>query len=555
MITADHVTAAPTTLRPAAGAGGWVIFAGLALVVVLALRLTAVALNDSLSSDVIYSYLLSADVLGGKFPLSGWSFGGAPFFFPDFLIQLPALAATGPGGASFAVFAVVYGLALAGAVAAVARWWAGCRPAVAWLAGVLAANSVFALQFFPQHVPVLWLLPLPGYHGGTLLNGLALVAFAGRLLRGPTPDRWLWFAAGGGLVAGLCSDSLLLVQFVGPLAVAVWWLERRGGARAGVARQFAVFCAAALAGTLLVRLGLAFGGWGYYYRLGFRQTPTPTVLWHAAGKFLHEVAGELGPRAWGWGVGLTAWLALLIVEVRRRNRAKADPRGLALHLFVALSIVGMVNVLLVVGFWKSWVNVRYLLNVLLLPPVVVAIAVARSSAAERLGHGRRAQVLALLLACTAGGVAATLDPAGWRFQPTPASRDFAAVVERHGLHHGLAGYWQANLLDVLGGSLRVNALKADAQPYFWCNNAYWYFDAPGPDGTLRWPVYDFILTAELDRAAVLARYGPPAEIVQEGGWEVFIYDAAGQARIRAALAPEVVEKLGPARLRGLRPVF
>ena len=72
---------------------------------------------------------------------------------------------------------------------------------------------------------------------------------------------------------------------------------------------------------------------------------------------------------------------------------------------------------------------------------------------------------------------------------------------------------------------------------------------------MRWPVYDFVLTADLDRAAVLARFGEPAQVVKEGAWEIFIYDAAGQARIGAALAPEIVEKLGPARLRGLRPVW
>jgi hypothetical protein len=251
-------------------------------------------------------------------------------------------------------------------------------------------------------------------------------------------------------------------------------------------------------------------------------------------------------------VGIAAWLALLVADVRRRRTT--DARTLALHVFVAVSVVGMTDVLVFVGFWKSWVNVRYLLNVLLLPLVVVALTAARSGAAERMLRGWRARTLALVLAGAAGSVAWTIDPAGWRFQPTPASRDFARIVERHGLHHGLAGYWQANLLDVLGGELRLNSLKEDGRPYFWCNNTFWYFDAPEPDGTMRWPVYDFILTAGLDRAAVLARYGSPAEVVQEGAWEVFIYDAAGQARIRKLLAPEVVQQLGPARLRGLRPV-
>ena len=38
----------------------------------------------------------------------------------------------------------------------------------------------------------------------------------------------------------------------------------------------------------------------------------------------------------------------------------------------------------------------------------------------------------------------------------------------------MAGYWQANLLNTLAGPPRLNALDEDAQPYFWCNNAFWY---------------------------------------------------------------------------------
>jgi len=210
------------------------------------------------------------------------------------------------------------------------------------------------------------------------------------------------------------------------------------------------------------------------------------------------------------------------------------------------------------GWWKNWSNGRYLLNVLLLPTVVTAMAVARSAAAEPWLRGRRAALLALGLAGAAAGVAGTIDPAGWSFRPTRASRDLAAAIARHGLHHGLAGYWQTNLLNTLGGpsaTPRLGQLKADAHPYFWCNNAFWYFNPPTPDGELHWPVYDFVLTAELDRVAVLARFGPPAEVVGEGAGEIFIYDAAGQARIRAALVPEVVEQLGPVRLHGLRPAW
>jgi hypothetical protein len=536
------------------------VLAALALAVALALRLASVALNARLTSDELYSYLQASAIVAGKYPLSGWSFGGAPFFFPDFFIQVPALALAGPGGASFAVFAAVFVLALAGLVAAVARWWLRCRPLVAWWAGALAVNAALALQFLPQHLAVLWLLPLPGYHGGTLLNGLALVAFAGRLLGPPRPHRWVWVATSAVLFLGLCSDSLLLVQFVAPLLLAVWSLEKCGAAAPGIARRLALLAAGSVAAAVVVRLGLAEAGWGYYYRLGFRHTPTPPVLWHALGTFASETVRDLGPRAWGWGIGIAAWIGLALADTRSKKSAP-DPRGLALHLLVVSSAAAMIAVLLFLGYWKSWVNVRYLLNALFLPLAAVAIAAARSPAAERLRRrGWAAAWLALGLFGATTAVAFAIDPAGWHFQPTTGSRGYAKLVAGHHLHRGLAGYWQANLLNILGGAQeggrdasvepRLNALLPDGQPYFWCNNAFWYFDPPEPDGTLRWPDYDFILTNDLDRPALLERFGPPAEIVKEANWEALIYDTAGQARIKAALAHEVIQQLGP-RLKGL----
>ncbi len=535
-------------------AGRAVVATGFTLLLVLALRLAAVALNHSLSSDVLYPHLFAQDVLGGRYPLNGWSFGGATFFFPDYLIYIPVLALTGPGGFSFSVYAVIYFLALAMAIAAVARWWADCPPLAARLAGLMAVNGMLLLQFLPRHSSVLWSMALPGYHGGTLLNGLVLVALVGRILARPSPGQLPWLAAGLLLWLGLTANALLLVQFVVPLAVAIGCLERNGAARSGVTRRFVLLGSGTLAGAMFVRLGLELGHLGYYYRLGFRQTPSPSALWQETEKILRDVRVDLVPQVWGWGVGLAGWLLLLAWAVRWRRRI-SNPRMLALHYLVLTSAAGILAMLVVTGFWKDASNVRYLFNGLVLPVVVVAVTVARGRATSRMFPAPVAWAVAALLTVAAGGFAVTLDPAAWRIQPTPASRGLAGIVERHHLHQGLAGYWQANLLDGLDDSHRVNALLPDGHPYFWCNNAFWYFAPPGPDGTLRWPVCDFILTTGLDRDAIRGRFGPPAEVVQEEGWEVFIYDPAGQARIRALLAHEVVEKLGPSRLRGLYSVY
>ena len=199
-------------------------------------------------------------------------------------------------------------------------------------------------------------------------------------------------------------------------------------------------------------------------------------------------------------------------------------------------------------------NIRYLFNALVLPVVGLVLAITRSWP-DRWRPPASAGWSFATCCFVAGGLAFRFQPADWRLEPHPGLPRLGGLIARHHLHQGLAGYWEANLLDGLDETHPLNALLADGHPYFWCNNAFWYFAPPAPDGRLRWPVYDFILTAGLDREAVRARFGAPEEVVTEGAWEVFIYDAAGQERIRSLLAAEVVTKLGPARLRGLRPAF
>jgi hypothetical protein len=539
----------------------FVVLASLMLTVALALRLASVALNSTLSSDVLYPHLFAYDMLTATYPSSGWSFGGATFFFPDYLLYLPLLAALGADGASFAAYAVVWFVVLAALIASVARWWFGCRPAISWLAGALAANVTLALQFLPQHLIVLWWFPLPGYHGGTLLNGLALVALTGRMISKPSSSYAMWVAAGFILWLGITANILLLIQFFVPLLGAVWWLARRGAAPPYLARKLGLLGLLALVAMVLTKAGLDLANWGYYLKLKPLHKLTLWAVLQDAMKFYRDVALDLLPHVWGWFGALVLWLGLLTRDLLRRNRSERPAetqRALAFHLMAGLSICLMADVLIVSGWWINWNNGRYLLNALLLPLLAVAIAASHGPLAAWLsGRPRSVWPAVVMLVASVGAIAATTDKTGWRFQPTPEAREYGALVKQHGLRHGLAGYWQANYLNTLAGSAsehRLGALLADGKPYFWCNNAFWYFAPPTADGTLRWESCDHIVLEGLDRAIILARFGTPAEITRVGSWEMFIYDPAGQERIRAALEPQVVGKLGPSRLRGLRPL-
>jgi hypothetical protein len=537
------------------------VLAGLALTAALALRLASVALNPTLSSDVLYPHLFAYDILTGSYPSSGWSFGGATFFFPDYLLYLPLLATLGADGVSFAAYAVVWFLVLAALIASVARWWFGCRPAISWLAGALTANVMLALQFLPQHIIVLWWFSLPGYHGGTLINGLALVAITGRMLSKPSSNCAMWVAAGLTLWLGITANILLLIQFFVPLLGAVWWLGRCGAAPPDLARKLGLLGLLALVAMLLTKAGLDLANWGYYLRLKPLHKLTFWTILRDAMKFYRDVAINLSPHVWGWFGALLLWLGLLTMDLRRRNRSDRPAetqRALAFHLMAGLSICIMADVLIVSGWWINWNNGRYLLNALLLPLVAVAIAAARGPLATWLtGRPRLVGPVVVMLVASAGAIAGKTDQTGWRFQPTPEARAYGTFVKEHGLRHGLAGYWQANYLNTLAGSAsehRLGALLPDGKPYFWCNNAFWYFSPPTANGTLLWESYDHIILEGLDRAIILEHFGTPAEITRIGSWEMFIYDLAGQERIRTSLEPQVVEKLGPSRLRGLRPM-
>ena len=121
-------------------------------------------------------------------------------------------------------------------------------------------------------------------------------------------------------------------------------------------------------------------------------------------------------------------------------------------------------------------------------------------------------------------------------------------MQRRGLKYGLAQYWDAK--DVTARShagAELRQIRANGEPYFWDNNVYGYYERDAA-GKFHWPAYQYILTERLDEATAQQAFGEPQAKESAGRYQVWIYGAEGQRRIREKLEPAVREKLGAKRL-------
>ena len=190
-------------------------------------------------------------------------------------------------------------------------------------------------------------------------------------------------------------------------------------------------------------------------------------------------------------------------------------------------------------------NVRYLFNWLVLPGFLLTL-----EAAARWDITRRwviSGAAAVFLGCL-GIAASNLHQESLRF---PYPDDVAAVdsvLQRRGLKHGLAQYWEAKNITALSHAGAVlHQIRANGEPFFWDNNVFGYYER-GADGKFSWPAYQYVLTDRLDEEAVTQAFGEPQAKEDAGRFRVWVYGEEGQRRIRETLEPVVREKLGPKRL-------
>ncbi len=521
----------PSRLAPVV----WLL--GMVAVGLQALALVTRYFQPWLTADYIYPQLLAEDVLAGRYPLAGWTLSSAPYFFPDFVLAIGLRALGGPGTV-LPGYVVFYYLALA----VVAGWSLQRATTVgwtAWLGGVVLVNGLLLWQSVGDHAHYLWLLGTLGFHGGVVLLGLAAFAlWAGPAEHAPVYPRWALVV----IFLGTISDTLFLTQCALPLGFSLWaqagWNWRQPRVRA-----YATTLAAALGLVVLVRVGLALGGWFNLSKV-VRYAPTPVAVAGAAANFLHDVRLTLAPGAWAFfalgglalaGVGALWW------RERGQKLARSPERQIALG-FVLAGLGATTLLPIVTVYWRNATHVRYIQPWLVLPGWL-ALAWLLPKVSPGAGNWRALVALGLILS----GLGAVAWPQirrpalSWPYPAGQAALD--EFLRQRGLRHGLSDYWHAHEINTLAQTpVHLFPLRPDGRASFWNNNAF-HFYASGADGVLRVPDYTFIITDGLDEAVLQRRFGEPASRERVGENTLWLYGAEAARRLTHSMDAEVREFL------------
>jgi hypothetical protein len=527
----------------------WALWAlGLAAVAIQALALTGFYFQPSLDSDYLYPHLFAADVLDGRYPLAGWTLGPAPYFFPDSFAYLLLLLMVGPGGLAYAAYVAAYYVLLACALGwATARARPGWNMG-AWLAGVALVNALLVWWPVADHARYLWWLGTPGFHGGAVLLGLIQFSlWAGAV--GTRPSRLRCVIACGLLAAGLLSDLLLFIQFVGPLTLALAWQAR--GAWREALRLRALLAVLVVAGGMAaaVRLCLALAGVFHFPRVVHHAHGLKPVL-ESGTRMLQDLTRSIAP-ARGAFVGLAivgvAWAAW-----RLRSTCRSGGELTLLDRWIALSLIATSAMPVLSTYWTDVQSARYVLPWLVLPGWwgcmhLIAWAephwVRLRSTARVASGGLLGAAFLALMACNA----AALAPKRWVW-PAPANVvELVSGLRSRGQVRGLSDYSNAHYVTLLSGGVpRLTQVYPDGRARFGNGNAYWHFDADA-DRRLRSPRYTFVVMSRLDAASIAGKFGEPRQRLLLGGEEVWLYDDAGATALTGRIETEVC-----ARVQGMR---
>lgn len=523
---------------------------GLTAVGLSALDLSAHGLANCINSDFLTPYFFCSDLLSGRYPMSGWRLSASPYFVPDHLMLGGLLAGLGHSGLAYALFTPVFYSLLFLAAGCCVKTAVG-RAGPAFVAALLFGNVFLALRTLPDHALCLWWIGAPTCHGGVLLLGFGYLWMLGVGLRrgsvGRLPIGWFFLA-----FAGLLSDSLFLFQVLLPASAALFLGRRRHPEFMLFLRWQAGTAGAALLGTQLFKPLCQLADWFYFSRI-IRVVPTPSNQWHALGQFVSDVPALVRDN-WGFTLLILAAAILLFRSLRVTPRdvhgdtSEGNVHGGVLdfyRVFCVASLLIMLPLPILSCGWKDANNIRYLFNWLVLPGFLLTLeAAAGWNEAPRWSLAGAVAVFLMCLVSAAGNL--RHESLGFPYPDDVAALD--SVLQRRGLKHGLAQYWNAKNITALShAGAELHQIHGDGEPFFWDNNVFSYYERDA-DGKFSWPAYQYILTDLLDDQAVARVFGEPQEKESAGHYQVWIYGEKGQRRIREVLEPAVREKLGPKRL-------
>jgi hypothetical protein len=432
--------------------------------------------------------------------------------------------------------AMPYVLSLLGLLllAETVRRLAGGRAALLALAIGIATPPLLLLPQFSQ-----------AFDSATVFTGILLAVLLVWLARTPAITA-VHVVAGAEAIAvltglGIASDLLLVVTGLAPFAAAAallaWCRRDRRGRELLLVSAAVVVVALVVAGITALAMNRA----GYTVVDASRQLASPgrirdnasllgrLVLDMANGRLTLHDLGFLGPLRILLGVIAVAGALVPLWMLQRvaRDNVKAEPRRHRDAVTAFLAFWGFVALFLALTFVFSRVAVdrtsmRYLVS------GFIAIAATVPFVALR-GRGTAAiTALAVTVSGVIGAVLlqrATLDD----FNVQPQHPDgLVAALEAHGLHHGYAGYWQANLLTwdsdgrVISRAVQQSNACSSTPPRWFCPYTLftvsdWYTPQPGPS----------FLVRELGGSFVPSPPPPdvrPISVFSYDRYEVYVYD-------------------------------
>jgi hypothetical protein len=493
MATNDN--ACPASRSPSAG---WLALGLAATTVLLVLSLASSQFQTILNSDLLWPQVFLHDLHDPIHPVSGWNFGSAAFWVPDLALCQFLVWLCGNSGLSYPLYAVVT-ILLMGLTMGWSLTAAGINRAKAFVAAFFGLNLVLLGQGLLGHSYWLWHLGLPGYHGGSVVTGFAVMAL---VLGAAQTGQWSWGRSTAVVLLmflGVASDVLLFVHWLVPLGVALAVVSWRAQSLRPVAMGYATRVVLAVAMVLLLRLALAQAEIFSFFTM-VRFAPTPALMWSCLTRFLRH----LGPD----GLFADYWLLWLLgagglaaaVEGLRRVRER-DPIKRVAMLTGLLSLLLALAAPIAMNYWADFHSIRYLPNWLTLPAWLLALRVCSHPAPARwLPHLAVAGGLAGLVFAVPNIEADKL------VFPRPATAQMLReFCQRHNFREGLSSYWNGHLLTVewnFSGP-RLGEIEDDYFPSLWCNNTYDYFPPAENGRTLARPAPQFIILNGLDYTHVL----------------------------------------------------
>lgn len=500
----------------------WTAF-GLALVVAyMGLAAGRVPLYVLYNSDALYLPALYHELTSGQ-GLHGWSLTPAPYFFPDMPLFFGLSAVLHGFRLAIIVYGLVQVLLFVAGLIALTRLMAGRDPHIQNL--IPLASALFFLYFYAAPFPSFSPILLSAFHFSVMVVGVGCLALIGATLARPRIDRTV---IAGMLTALLfstlmvASDLLYAVQILAPLMLGLWLL--------------------ALLKRITYRRAL------FYSLLGL-SLPIGLWLGRALSHLLTGIDTRFVPRAFDLQKQQVAlhqlldwlqWLCLrhpflpiaavcftlvigriLLLLHKREPSARSNVRFLILS-FLVLQMVASVLSMLYNGIFSD----RYLLPLLVMPtffgwPLLAAAAhkpvrILNNPQTSQLAAG--AVILSCLVILAYLGAPRQLGRLIDHYPDLVRCMD--EQTQQRGLQSGLSDYWQAKYISMLSrDGLRVVQLDPGLNPWHLINNRDWYAQP-----------FDFVMVNHaqvpdfrLDRALIIARFGPPDDSFWCGKSEILVY--------------------------------